>query len=95
MKLRETRCKWANMARRMSKSTFSAALPTTVSCTWLATKLSAMVSPKANSDRRNTPIPAGPAITPLSMAWRMIMGTANCVRVKTNTAKTEIINSRR
>ena len=33
MKDSETRCRWANIARRMSKSTFSAALPTTVSCT--------------------------------------------------------------
>ncbi len=29
----ETRCRWANIARRMSKSTSSAALPTTVSWT--------------------------------------------------------------
>ena len=36
MKESETRCRWPNIARRMSKSTFSATLPTTVSCTRLA-----------------------------------------------------------
>ena len=33
MKLSDTRCRCPNIARRMSKSTFSAALPTTLSCT--------------------------------------------------------------
>ena len=36
MKPSDTRCRWANIARRMSESTFSAALPTTLSCVQLA-----------------------------------------------------------